>query len=65
MTYNLDSVYSRPDHMAVGLILERFIRTNEDYEEEFYVVWFPSWEGKYIGKPAVAILSIDELTIHE
>lgn len=51
--------------MAVGLILERFVRTNEDYEEEFYVVWFPSWEGKYIGKPAVAILSIDELTIHE
>ena len=51
--------------MSTGLILERFIRTDEDYKEEYYVVWFPSWEGKYISQPAVAILSIDELTIHE
>jgi len=48
-----------------GLILERFIRYNSDYKEEYYVVWFPLWQGSYISQPAVVILSIDELMIHE
>ena len=64
MTYDLSEV-DRSSGANTGIILERFIRSNEDYKEEFYVVWFPSWEGRYISKPAVAILSIDELTIHE
>lgn len=67
VTYNSYSSdkKDRPPAFGTGLILERFIRKNEDYTEEFYVVWFPSWQGKYISQPAVAILSIDELTLCE
>ena len=56
---------SLPQAKSIGIILERFIRANDGYKEEYYVVWFPSWQGKYISQPACAILSLEELTLYD
>jgi len=58
---------SRPNFFYpcnMGLVLERFIRTEDDYKEEFYVVWLPLNELIH-SMPVIAIFSKEELIFHD
>ena len=59
----MEALKSGADPGNIGLVLERFIRSEESYKEEFFVVWLPL--SKIMGGPTIVILSKEELVFYD